>query len=193
MIRETLKIPPRRPASFLDKFLADSNIISLFGVFKSRSRFSFVVVRMNSEESSEYTWKILEENHVIVPIHLKNILCNLGYIGIRVLAKIDDSTIKEIEEFVSKVLGSAEMTKNMSLTEKQEQFGKTFASKPEHFMLSPGDKAVLRVISEVCTQILESYSIVSFPPDEMKKKFKIKHSKATTSMYYKSCIYYYFS
>lgn len=154
-----------------------------------------VDVRMSSiKESSDYTWKVLEENHVVIPTHLKNILSNLGYVGLRVLAKIDDSTMKEMEEFVSKVLGSTEMTKNLSWTQKEEQFGKTFASNPEHFMLLPGDKAVLRVISEVCQQVLESYSNVSSPADKTKKKSKsiytpIKRIKTTAGIY-KSCIHF---
>ncbi|XP_045035832.1 uncharacterized protein LOC123476905 [Daphnia magna] len=82
--------------------------------------------------------------------------------------------MKEIEEFVGKVLGSDKMTKNMSLTERQEQFGKTFASNPKSFMFLPGDKVVLRVISEVCKQVLESYQSV-LSPHEKKNK-----SKSTT-------------
>ncbi|KAK4021393.1 hypothetical protein OUZ56_003309 [Daphnia magna] len=91
---------------------------------------------MSSEDSSD-TLKVLEEKHVVIPTHIKNKLSSLGYVGIRVLAKIDESTMKEIEEFVGKVLGSDEMTKNMSLTERQEQFGKTFTSNPKSFMLLP--------------------------------------------------------
>ncbi len=66
------------------------------------------------------------------------------------------------------------MTKNMSLTERQEQFGKTFASNPKSFMLLPGDKVVLRIISEVCKQVLKSYQSV-LSPHEKKNK-----SKSTT-------------
>jgi hypothetical protein len=61
--------------------------------------------------------------------------------------------MKEIVEFVGKILGSVQITKNVSLKDRQDQFGKTFASNPKHFMLLPGVEVVLLVFSEVCKTI----------------------------------------
>jgi hypothetical protein len=101
---------------------------------------------MSSEESSEPTWRVLRRKICSYSNSYKNMLSSLaGYVGIRVLAKIDESTMKKNIRICGKSVRRYKI-EHVSFKERQEQFDKIFASNQEHFMLLPGDKVVLRVI-----------------------------------------------
>ena len=71
----------------------------------------------------------LEENHVEIPQHIKNILTQMGFIGLRAFSRLKPNDLKEIENGVRSILaGNAE---SMTPQEKLIVFGKAFASKPD--------------------------------------------------------------
>ena len=82
----------------------------------------------------------LEENHVEIPQHIKNILTQMGFIGLRAFSRLKPNDLKEIENGVRSILaGNAE---SMTPQEKLNVFGKAFASKPDQFQFLPGNRTV---------------------------------------------------
>ena len=96
----------------------------------------------------------LEENHVEIPQHIKNILTQMGFIGLRAFSRLKPNDLKEIENGVRSILaGNAE---SMTPQEKLNVFGKAFASKPDQFQFLPGDKTVIEVISDISKKLVDA-------------------------------------
>lgn len=108
----------------------------------------------NSDATNDNTFDTLEKNNVLIPLHLKNILSRLGYFGLRAFSTINDQNISEIELGVTEIL--AEDAAGMTIKEKNDLFGRIYANKPKQFKLLPGDKTVIKVISEVSKKLVES-------------------------------------
>ena len=105
-----------------------------------------------SDATNDNTFDTLEKNNVLIPLHLKNILSRLGYIGLRAFSTINDQNISEIELGVNEILAATGMTNK----EKIDLFGRIYANKPKQFKLLPGDKTVFKVISEVSKKLVDS-------------------------------------
>jgi hypothetical protein len=78
----------------------------------------------------------------------------LGYLGLRAFSTINDQNISEIELGVNEIL--AEDAAGMTNKEKIDLFSRIYANKPKQFKFLPGDKTVIKVISEVSKELVDS-------------------------------------
>jgi|688.fasta_scaffold421856_2 sulfur carrier protein ThiS len=105
------------------------------------------------------TWELLKENKVIVPESIKKILNDLNFSGIRALAKVNESSVM-IEEYIRDVLGDPDVLEIMNKEEKLQIFGSIFSRCPSKFKLSPGHKVTFQILSEVCKEIVQRWTII---------------------------------
>jgi hypothetical protein len=101
---------------------------------------------------------LLKENKVIVPESILKILNDLDFSGIRALAKVNESSVM-IEEYIRDVLGDP-VLEFMTKKEKLQIFGSIFSRCPSKFKLSPGHKVTFQILSEVCKEIVQRWTII---------------------------------
>ena len=111
-------------------------------------------------ESADQTFDLLEKNNLVLPVHLRTILTSLNYSGLHVLSKLTENDFKEIEESVQTIISEKELLEGKTPEELKQMFGPMYFNKPENFKLLPGDKKMLRSMSELCLKILQSSPLV---------------------------------
>ena len=73
--------------------------------------------------SDDETYTLLERNNLVVPVHLRTILCSLNYVGLQVLSKITDSDYEEITKSVIQILADPELLACKTEAELKNTFG----------------------------------------------------------------------
>ena len=106
------------------------------------------------DASNNQAFHDLEENSVVIPQHIKNILSQMGFFGLRAFSKLNHNDLKEIENGVRSIL--ANNAQSMTPQEKLDMFGIIFASKPDQFQFLAGDRAVNNVISEISKKLVDA-------------------------------------
>lgn len=110
----------------------------------------------------DQTYELLEKNNVVVPKHLRTILTSLNYIGLHVLATLDNvEDMNEIETSVVSILAADDRTADKTEEELRNLFGDFYWKTPTKFKLLPGDKKMLRVIASVSQKIITSQPLIS--------------------------------
>ena len=112
---------------------------------------------MADTDEIDEAYKILKENFVIVPPHLKNLFKKLSLVGLRVWANIKDSQFKTFEDSIRGVLGNENKCQAMSTEEKKTLFGE-FWDNPKEFKFLPGEQAIMKQMMEVSKELLEKTS-----------------------------------
>jgi hypothetical protein len=134
----------------------------------------------NSDATNDNTFDTLEKNNVLIPLHIKNILCRLGYFGLRAFSTINDHNISEIELGVTEIL--AEDASEMTMKEKMICLVECMQTGPKKFKLLPGDKTVIKMISEVSKKLVESMPPIKLDHSIQTPKQAIKPQKAVNRL-----------
>lgn len=111
-------------------------------------------------ESADQTFDLLEKNNLVLPVYLRTILTSLNYSGLHVLSKLTEDDFKELEESVQTILSEKDLLEGKTPEELKQMFGPMFFNRPEKFKLLPGDKKILRSMSELCQKILIASPLV---------------------------------
>nr|CAH0103546.1 unnamed protein product [Daphnia galeata] len=82
----------------------------------------------------------------------------LDFSGIRALTKVNESSVM-IEEYIRDVLGDP-VLEFLTKEEKLQIFGSIFSRCPSKFKLSPGHKVTFQIMSEVCKEIVQRWTII---------------------------------
>ena len=123
------------------------------------------------EEDNPFEY--FKKKGVEVPVHIKNILSQLGFIGFRIISEINVDQLDEIISDVKEVLGHS--SEPLSLEEKEKIFGPVFATKPDMFKFLAGERTILKTIVELSKSYLSSIaqpSPASSKENSIKKKSK---------------------
>lgn len=113
---------------------------------------------MADTDEIDEAYKILKENFVIVPPHLKNLFKKLSLVGLRVWANIQDSQFETFEDSIKGVLADENECQAMSTEQKRALFGDVFWSNPKSFKFLPGEQAIMTQMREVSKELLEKTS-----------------------------------
>jgi hypothetical protein len=113
---------------------------------------------LGEPDKIDEAYRILEENFLIVPNHLKNLLKKLSVVGIRVWAHIQDSQFEKFKESIKGVLFDEKEYEAMNTEEKKSLFGENYWNKPKQFKFLPGELLIMSQMREVSKKLLEKKS-----------------------------------